>query len=114
MPLSKKICVTKSQVHTFIDYVYDIPAYNVNKRRVIINIFVHLIYLYDDYFTLIVNAIKKLLSIDNIPLDEIETSFSGDTYISDECSSVKTPAPPMSKEVGCYKAIDFLIYNIML
>lgn len=59
------------------------PADDVNKRRAIINIFVHSIYLYDDNFTLIINASKKPLSIDNIPLDDIEAAFSGDTYTSD-------------------------------
>lgn len=71
------------------------PADDVNKRRAIINIFIHSIYLYDDNFTLIINASKKLLSIDNIPLDDIEAAFNGDTYTSDECSSMKTPAPPV-------------------
>lgn len=70
------------------------PADDVNKRKAIINIFVHSIYLYDDNFTLIINASKKPLSVDNIPLDEIETAFSEDTYTSNECSSMKEPAPP--------------------
>ena len=65
------------------------PADDVNKRRAIINIFVHSIYLYDDYFTLIINASKKPLSVDNNPLDDIEETFSGDTYTSAECSSMK-------------------------
>ena len=78
----------------FLDYVCEMPADDVNKRRAIINIFVHSIYLYDDNFTLIINASKKPLSIDNIPLDDIEVAFSGDTYHSDECSSMKTSAPP--------------------
>lgn len=87
---NKKICLTEPQIHAFLDYVCDMPADDVNKRRAIINIFVHSIYLYDDYFTLIVNASKKPLSIDNIPLDDIETAFCRDTYTSDECSSMKT------------------------
>lgn len=91
---NKKICLTEPQIHAFLDYVCDMPADDVNKRRAIINIFVHSIYLYDDNFTLIINASKKPLSIDNIPLDDIEVAFSGDTYHSDECSSMKTSAPP--------------------
>ena len=35
------------------------PADDVNKRRAINNIFVHSIYLYDDLFTLIINAKKN-------------------------------------------------------
>ena len=91
---NKKICLTEPQIHAFLDYVCEMPADDVNKRRAIINIFVHSVYLYDDYFTLIINASRKPLSIENIPLDDIEVAFSGDTYHSDECSSMKTSAPP--------------------
>ena len=52
------------------------------------------IYLYDDYFTLIINASRKPLSIENIPLNDIEAAFSGDTYTSAKCSSMKPSAPP--------------------
>lgn len=31
---------------------------------------------------------------DNIPLDDIEAAFRGDTYTSAECSSMKLSAPP--------------------
>ena len=91
---NKKICLTEPQIHAFLDYVCDMPADDVNKRRAIINIFVHSIYLYDDNFTLIINASKKPLSIDNIPLDDIEAALSGDTYTSAKCSSMKLSAPP--------------------
>ena len=92
---NKKICLTEPQIHAFLDYVCDMPADDVNKRRAIINIFVHSIYLYDDNFTLIINASKKPLSIDNIPLDDIEAALSGDTYTSAKCSSMKLSAPPV-------------------
>lgn len=67
----------------------------------IINIFVHSIYLYDDHFTLIVNASKKPLSIDNIPLDDIEMAFESETGASEGCSSLMTPAPPITKRRTC-------------
>ena len=70
------------------------PADDVNKHRAIINIFVHSIYLYDDHFTLIINASKKPLSIDNIPLDDIETALEGETGALEGCSSLNTPPPP--------------------
>ena len=79
----------------FLDYVCEMPADDVNKRRAIINIFVHSIYLYDDHFTLIINASKKPLSIDNIPLDDIETAFEGEIGALEGCSSLSTPAPPL-------------------
>ena len=68
-----------------------------NKRRALINIFVHSVYLYDDHFTLIVNASKKPLSIDNIPLNDIEEAFEGENEGKEGCSSMATPAPPAKK-----------------
>jgi len=91
---NKKITLTEAQILAFLDYVCEMPADDVNKRRAIINIFVHSIYLYDDHFTLIINASKKPLSIDNIPLDDIETAFEGETGASEGCSSLNAPAPP--------------------
>ena len=93
---NKKITLTEAQILAFLDYVCEMPADDVNKRRAIINIFVHSIYLYDDHFTLIINASKKPLSINNTPLDDIETAFEGETGASEGCSSLSTPAPPDS------------------
>ena len=90
---NKKITLTEAQILAFLDYVCEMPADDVNKRRAIINIFVHSIYLYDDHFTLIINASKKPLSIDNIPLDDIETAFEGEIGALEGCSSLSTPAP---------------------
>ena len=70
------------------------PMDDVNKRRALINIFVHSVYLYDDHFTIIINASKKPLSIDNIPLDEIEEAFEGENIGMEGCSSLTTPVPP--------------------
>ena len=94
---NKKITLTEAQILAFLDYVCEMPADDVNKRRAIINIFVHSIYLYDDHFTLIINASKKPLSIDNVPLDDIETAFESETGASEGCSSLSTPAPPYEK-----------------
>ena len=78
----------------FLDYICEIPFDDVNKRRAIINIFVHSIYLYDDHFTLIINASKKPLSIDNIPLDDIESALESSGDEKDGCSSMVAPVPP--------------------
>ena len=91
---NKKICLSEAQILAFLDYVCEMPADDVNKRRAIINIFVQSIYLYDDHFTLIINASKKPLSIDNIPLDDIEEAFEGENTETEGCSSLMTPAPP--------------------
>ena len=94
---NKKITLTEAQILAFLDYVCEMPSDDVNKRRAIINIFVQSIYLYDDHFTLIINASKKPLSIDNIPLDDIETAFEGEIGALEGCSSLSTPAPPMQE-----------------
>lgn len=91
---NKKICLTEGQVHAFLDYVCDMPCDDVNKRRAIINIFVHSIYLYDDYFTLIINASEKPLSVESIPLDDIEAAFQEDSPADSLCSSMNKAAPP--------------------
>ena len=91
---NKKICLSEAQILAFLDYVCEMPLDDYNKRRAIINIFVHSIYLYDDHFTLIINASKKPLSIDNIPLDDIEATFEGENSDMEGCSSLMTPAPP--------------------
>jgi hypothetical protein len=84
------------------------PLDEFNKRRAIINIFVHSIYLYDDHFTLIVNASKKPLSIENIPLDDIEEAFEGENAETEGCSSLMTPAPPKIDNLQ-QKVVDFYL-----
>lgn len=98
--LNKKIILTKPQIYAFLDYVCDMAADDINKRRTIINIFVYFVYLYDDYFTLIINASRNPLSIENIPLNEIESLFSGDTDTYKDCSSITDSVPPK----GIHKA----------
>ena len=91
---NKKICLSEAQILAFLDYVCEMPFDDFNKHRANINIFVQSIYLYDDHFTLIINASKKPLSIDNIPLDDIEEAFEGENTETEGCSSSITPAPP--------------------
>ena len=94
---NKKICLTEAQIYAFLDFVCEMPMDDFNKRRALINIFVHSVYLYDDHFTLIINASKKPLSIDNIPLNDIEEAFEGENEGKEGCSSMATPAPPKQK-----------------
>ena len=98
---NKKICLSEAQILAFLDYVCEMPLDDFNKRRAIINIFVHSIYLYDDHFTLIINASKKPLSIENIPLDDIEEAFEGENTETEGCSSMMTPAPLSLKSPLC-------------
>lgn len=98
---NKKICLSEAQILAFLDYVCEMPLDDFNKRRAIINIFVHSIYLYDDHFTLIINASKKPLSIDNIPLEEIEEAFEGENTETDECSSLTSSVTPVESLDTC-------------
>ena len=108
---NKKITLTEAQILAFLDYVCEMPADDVNKRRAIINIFVHSIYLYDDHFTLIINASKKPLSIDNIPLDDIESVFEGSGGASEGCSSLNTPAPPKRNDNFLSEDCRFFLFS---
>ena len=94
---NKKICLTEAQIYAFLDFICEMPMDDLNKRRALINIFVHSVYLYDDHFTIIINASKKPLSIDNIPLDEIEEAFEGENEGKEGCSYMTTPAPPKKR-----------------
>ena len=40
--------------------------------------------------------------IDNIPLDDIETAFEGETGALEGCSSLNTPAPPNKVRTNTY------------
>ena len=93
---NKKVCLSEAQILAFLDYICEMPLNDLNKRRAIINIFVHSIYLYDGYFTLIINASKKPLNIENIPFDDIEAAFDAENCDFGECSSLQITAPPLS------------------
>ena len=53
------------------------------------SIFVNKIYLFDDRFTLILNGSGRLIAINDIMLDEIESCFDP----QERCSSVVADAP---------------------
>ena len=84
---------SEAQILAFLDFVCEMPLDDINKRRAIINILVHSVYLYDDHFTLIINASKKPVSIDDIPLEEIEEAFNTDKTCTEQCSTMTSPAP---------------------
>ncbi len=94
---NKRITLTEPQILAFLDYVCEMPYDDIAKRRAIINIFVHSVYLYDDRFTLIINASRKNLSIDNIPLEDIETAFADENDDKEKCSSLTSLGSPKSR-----------------
>ncbi len=56
---SNRLILTEPQVFAFLDYVKSRYMRDIQNRRALINIFVWAIYLYDDQFTLILNAGNK-------------------------------------------------------
>lgn len=91
---NKRICLSEAQILAFLNFICEMPLDDVNKRRAIINILVHSVYLYDAHFTLIINASKKPMSVDDIPLEEIEEAFNSDKTCTEQCSTMTSPAPP--------------------
>ena len=107
---NKRIVLSEPQVRAFLDYVRKLPSEEINKRRAIINIFVHSIYLYDDRFTLIVNARKTPLRVENIPLDEIKSAFDEEGLSNASCSSLENDAPPQRSK-RLFACSDFFTKN---
>ena len=71
-----------------------LPNDNEYKRRALVNIFINAIYLHDGYFTMILNAGNRPLSIENIPLDDIEKTFENDDVGCSSNSQLVADAPP--------------------
>ena len=107
---NKRIVLSEPQVRAFLDYVRKLPSEDINKRRAIINIFVHSIYLYDDRFTLIVNASKTPLRVENIPLEEIKSAFDEEGLSNASCSSLENSVPPKRKDTIERWCLFFLRY----
>lgn len=92
---NKRVILSEAQILAFLNYVCEMPGDDTAKRRAIINIFVHSVYLYDDHLTLIINASNKPVTIDDIPLDDIEAAFSGEKSAMEQCSNTSDIVPPL-------------------
>ena len=101
---NKQFILSEPEIYAFLDYIRKLPKDDVNKRRALINIFVNAILLYDDHYTLILNAGNRVITIDDIPLDDIEDAFESDTGNLFSVSSMVADAPPNKKhpEKGCF------------
>ncbi len=91
---NKKVCLSEEQILCFLNYICEMPFDDAKKSRALINIFVNSVYLYDDYFTIIINASRKPIHIDNIPLDDIEAAFNSENKNKGASSSMTNFAPP--------------------
>ena len=92
--IKKQSGMEYSVILSFLDYLRMLPNDNEYKRRALVNIFINAIYLYDGYFTMILNAGNRPLSIENIPLDDIEKAFENDDLGCSSNSQLVADAPP--------------------
>ena len=91
---NKQFVLTEPEIYAFLDYIRKLPKDDVNKRRALINIFVNAIFIYDDHYTLILNAGNRVITIDDIPLDDIESALEGVDGNPTPVSFMVADAPP--------------------
>ena len=91
-----------SQILAYLDYMKTIGRKNPAQRSILINTFVHSVYLYDDHFTIIFNGGKVHISAENIPFKKIEKSLKSGKFGTNLCSVVVTSVPPkrMTTQIG--------------
>lgn len=87
--MNKQVVFTAPQIHAFLHALKKGNVDDENNRKGIVNIFLRAIYLWDDRFTLILNGGDKPVTIEDIPLEEIEASNA-----EFECSLMVAPSPP--------------------
>ena len=72
--MRKQVGFDYIQVLTFLRYLKNLPEDSDIKHKGIVGIFVNAIYLYEDYYTIILNVGSSPLTIENIPLNSIENA----------------------------------------
>ena len=98
------------QILAYLDYMRTIGRKNPAQRSILINTFVHSVYLYDDHFTIIFNGGKGQISAENIPFKKIEKSLKSGKVGTNLCSAVVTSVPP---DIDSFrqKTVDFLFID---
>ncbi|MCD8331427.1 MAG: zinc ribbon domain-containing protein [Oscillospiraceae bacterium] len=92
--IKKQSSMECSDILSFLDDLRLLPNDNEFKRRALINIFINMVYLHGEYFTLILSAGNRPLSVENIPLDDIEETFAADDVGCSSHSQLVADAPP--------------------
>ena len=82
------------QILAYLDYMRTIGRKNPAQRSILINTFIHSVYLYDDHLTIIFNGGKGQISAENIPFKKIEKSLKSGKVGTNLCSTVVTSVPP--------------------
>ena len=91
----KKIGFDYDQILAYLDYIKSLSCTSLVKRKALVTIFVNRIYLYDEYFTLILNGGNSTLTIENIPLKSIESKFNSGNIGTFFSSPIDSSAPPI-------------------
>ena len=92
----KKIGFDYDQILAYLDYIKSLSCTSLVKRKALVTIFVNRIYLYDEYFTLILNGGNSTLTIENIPLKSIENKFNSGENGTFFSSPIDSSAPPIN------------------
>jgi len=93
----KKIGFDYDQILAYLDYIKSLSCTSIVKRKALVTIFVNRIYLYDEYFTLILNGGNSTLTIENIPLKSIENKFNSGNNGTFFSSPIDSSSPPNIK-----------------
>lgn len=117
MEQRKKIGFDYLHILAYLDYIRSLSNQDTVKKKALINIFVNSIYLYDDYYTIVLNGGNTSLTIENIPFRSIEKRFK--TGVSGTfCSSSVVPSAPPYKtdhfdtKVSEWSVFIFTIFRI--
>jgi len=97
--LAKKVTYTEQDVKDFLSALKRDSLKNEDSRRVLVNILVKAVYLYDEYMTIILNGTKHEIRLEHIPLDEIESAF-GDTEEDTLDGLSLVASAPVGKQTG--------------
>jgi hypothetical protein len=92
-----------THILAFLDYLMELPGTSEVKKKSLINIFVHSVHLYDDYFYIIFNTGNTTLRSENIPLKSIENSLKQAVLKTFSGSDFDAFVPPNEKRTlkGC-------------
>lgn len=90
-----------TRILAFLDYLKELPGTSEVKKKSLINIFVHSVHLYDDYFYIIFNAGNTTLRSENIPLKSIENSLKHAVLKTFSGSDFDAFVPPNKTRIPC-------------
>ena len=109
MEQRKKIGFDYLHILAYLDYIRSLSNQDTVKKKALINIFVNSIYLYDDYYTIVLNGGNTSLTIENIPFKSIEKRFKTGVSGTFCSSSVVPSAPPKLSSSDYFRGTSFFV-----